>query len=121
MYVEVDATADLSEADARQRAAIRYGTPGLVAALDNTPKQSEEWPLLRAHRAKVVTSELPFDGEAPPDTAGKAYHAVTVDRDAVGRDGWRQRLPTVTIFCTLTPASDGWRVDRIELNVGGTP
>jgi hypothetical protein len=119
-YVEVDGGADPSEATARQRAAVRYGTPTLSAALDDPQSRSEEWPLLVEHRAIVVTTELPFEGQAPPDTSDRAYDAVVLDREAVGADGWRMRLPSVTIFCTSVRASDGWRVDKVDLSLGGT-
>lgn len=119
-YFSVDTTQDTSEADARARAAARYGTPRLTGELTGGHGHSLDFPTWATHRATLTTGLQPYAGDSlPADQPTMAYRATVVTRQALGADGWRQPLPPAAVFCTLTPATGGWLVDRVELSLGG--
>lgn len=116
----MDTTRDSSEADARQRAADRYGTPRLAGELTGGHGRSLDFPTWASHRATITTGPQPYAGEPlGRDQPTLAYRAAVVTRDAIGADGWRQPLPPAAVFCTLVPAGGGWVVDHIDLSLGG--
>lgn len=119
-YFSVDTTHDTSEADARARAAASYGTPRLTGELTGGHGHSLDFPAWAAYRATVTTNLQPYVGEPlGPDQPTVAYRAAVVTRQAVGADGWHQPLAPAAVFCTLTPATGGWLVDRVQLSLGG--
>lgn len=122
MYLAADAADDATPAAARQRAAARYGTRELQRdlAADQTERTQPSWQQLQKHQAHTETTPRPYAGAAPPpDGAGIAHAAVTVTRTAVGADGWSQTLPTATVYCTLSRADTVWRVNQVDLSLGG--
>jgi hypothetical protein len=116
----VDTTRDTSEADARERAAQRYGTPRLAAELAGGHGQSLDFPTWATHHATITTGRQPYAGDPlPPDQPTVAYRATVITRQARGADGWPQPLPPAAVFCTLVPAPGGWLVDHVDLSLGG--
>ncbi len=119
-YFAVDTTRETSEADARGRAAARYGTPRLAGELDGGQGRSLDFPTWATHHATITTQLRPYAGDTPPaDQPTLAYRATVVTRQAIGTDGWHQDLPAAAVFCTLVPATGGWLVDRVDLSLGG--
>ncbi|MGB6164700.1 MAG: hypothetical protein WBF75_19445 [Pseudonocardiaceae bacterium] len=119
-YFAVDTTHDTSEADARHRAATRYGTPRLASELAGGQGRSLDFPIWAAHHATITTQLRPSVGEPlGPDEPTRAYRATVVTRQALGVDGWRQDLAPVAVSCTLAPTPGGWLVDRVDLSLGG--
>jgi hypothetical protein len=119
-YFAIDATRDTSEADARERAAQRYGTPRLAAELVGGHGQSLDFPTWASHHAVITTGLQPYAGDPlPADRPTVVYRASVVTRDALGTDRWRQPLPPAAVFCTLAPVQDGWLVDRVDVSLGG--
>lgn len=119
-YFAVDTTHDTSEADARARAATRYGTPRLAGELAGGQGRSLDFPTWAAHHARIVTQSRRFVGEPlGPDQPGLAYRATVLTREALGAEGWRQDLAPVAVSCTLVPATGGWLLDRVDLSLGG--
>lgn len=119
-YFAVDTTRDTSEADARGRAATRYGTTRLAGELAGGQGRSLDFPTWATHRATIATQLRPYVGEPlGGDQPTLAYRATVVTRQAVGADGWRQDLAPAAVFCTLVPAAGGWLVDRVDLSLGG--
>lgn len=71
-----------------------------------------------ARHATVTVTPEPYVGDQPPPPAdGRVFDAVVIGRTAVGVDGWRQPLPEVTVYCTLTSTSGQWRVDDIQTSI----
>lgn len=119
-YFAVDTTHDTSEADARGRAATRYGTPRLAGELAGGQGRSLDFPTWATHHATIQTQLRPYVGEPlGPDQPTLDYRATVLTRQAVGAEGWHQDLAPAAVFCTLIPATGGWLVDRVDLSLGG--
>ncbi|MGH3857815.1 MAG: hypothetical protein ACRDR6_30865 [Pseudonocardiaceae bacterium] len=116
----MDTTRDTSEADARQRAADRYGTPRLSAELAGGQGRSLDFPTWASHHATIQTQLRPYAGDVlPADQPTLVYRATVVTREVIGADGWHQDLAPAAVLCTLVPATGGWLVDHVDLSLGG--
>lgn len=122
-----DTTTDHSPAEARIRAAQRYGTDALQqragAGMSRAKNLGPRWQQWADHEAVIDTQLQPYIGEKPPAPRdGTAYAAVIVQRTATGADGWHQQLASMTVYCTLTRQPDGgpWRVDELQASLQGS-
>ncbi len=111
----VDATRDLSPAEARQRAAHRYGTPALAEQLAGHG-HDPTWALLVRHDAHIEVRTEPVSDDPPPVRGDSVGAAVTATRTALGPRGWTQRLPEVVVYCSLVRTSDTWRVTAVTVS-----
>lgn len=77
----------------------------------------EQWNSWAAHKAwTTVEVEPDDDGDAPSDTTRDAFHALFVDGEAYGRDGWTGTGPQATVYVKPVRSGKGepWRVDEVR-------
>jgi hypothetical protein len=109
-----DTTRDQGPAQARQRAAARFGTAELEARV-GAEAPSAMWATAAAHRGRVEITVTPVRDDPPTPREDRAAAGAVAKRVAVGDDGWRQDLSTVVTYCSLRREAEGWRVVEVRL------
>lgn len=98
---------------ARQRAAEQFGTAQLQQQWRGSGSDPL-WQQLAATGGKLRAETEPVHDAAPPAKAGQAAAAVHVRPIATWPDH-SEPQPGVLLYCGLTHAPQGWRVDSVQL------
>jgi hypothetical protein len=113
LALSIDTATDHSPADARQRAAIRFGTPALAAQLIGDGRDPA-WPALTQHHAHIdVTTSRIQDDNTNRSGGPRTGIAMLATRTAIGADGWRHPLPDIALYCSLILNATGWAIANV--------
>jgi hypothetical protein len=117
--LSADTAVDSGPGNARQRAAVQFGTANLnqqITGQGNDPV----WSTLVAHQADVTVTTTPITDDPPPAIPGQAAAGVIAHQTALGSAGWRLSLPDTVVYCTLTATGVSWKVDAVTFTDDGT-
>ncbi|MFC7650616.1 hypothetical protein ACFQX6_67385 [Streptosporangium lutulentum] len=112
-----DTTADTGWHQATLRAAA-YLAPAYLAQLRAQGPARDpgaEWRIWARHRAYLRPQLRPGRDEHPPDTATQALRQWLLTLTPIGRDGWRGRPRSMTVFVELTRARGAWKLSAIAV------
>lgn len=113
--VSVDTSTDTGPADARRRAARQYGTADLERTLSGEGRDSA-WTDLAARHARVQVDTEPIADDPQPRDDRTASAGVLATATASAPDGWRQKLPTLAVYCSLTRDGREWKVSAVAFS-----
>ncbi|WP_336159952.1 hypothetical protein [Amycolatopsis sp. VC5-11] len=113
--LSVDTATDTGPADARRRAAQQYGTADLENTLAGEGRD-RTWTDLAARRARVHVDTEPITDDPQPSDDRTAAAGVLATATASAPDGWRQKLPTLAAYCSLTQAGRAWKVAGVSFS-----
>jgi hypothetical protein len=117
--LSIDTAHDAGPSQARHRAAVQFGTPGL-AEQNAGEGRDPEWTLLSEHHARVQVSASPVGDDPTPPQGGDVGTGAVASRVAVGTDNWRQELPGIVAYCSVSRDPSGrWQVAGFSFSDAG--
>lgn len=117
--LSIDTAHDAGPSQARHRAAVQFGTASL-AEQSAGEGRDPEWTLLAQHHAQVQVSASPVGDDPAPPQGGDVGTGVVLSRVAVGSDNWRQELPGIVAYCSVSRDPSGrWQVSGFSFSDAG--